>query len=294
MSEQQIKILKMAQCLQKLLNLVRVEILYNRQFTTNYQEACIARMYEDILFLFQYAVNNTQAIICLAENDSSDNNSLVHSAFVITRVVMETNSKLCWLLHPDDITDQTTRYIIYLDKDLSNIEQYKLNYNFSEDEINDLNQKAKYLKEYIISLINEICSRLCLHKWIKLDIAFLELKIKIIKNIIGNLEVLVKDKNLLSDSQIVKTVYTVYLDKYSHLYLHYMILSKFIHSMHDVVYPLIYESQDISSDWDTPFSVCFITLIISSLRLFYKFDVNSDNFSSQAALIKAEFDIARQ
>jgi hypothetical protein len=298
MSEQQIKILKMAQCLQKLLNLVRSQILYNKQFITNYQKACIARMYQDILFLFHYAVNNTQAIICLAENSSSDNNSLVHSAFVITRVVIETNSKLCWLLQPDDIIDQITRYILYLDMDLYNIDKYQDNYNFSQNEINGLKQKSQYLKEYISSLTDELFLKLELHKWLRLNIglsvvkSFLDLEINIIIDLISNLENLTKDGNRrLSDTQIVKAVYT---DKFNYLYFDYMILSKFIHSMHDIVYPLTYESRDISSDWDTPFRVCFITLIISSFSLLDRFDANSDNFSSQVALIKEEFDIARQ
>lgn len=74
----------------------------------------------------------------------------------------------------------------------------------------------------------------------------------------------------------------------------YKILSKFIHSMLDIIYSLVNESQDLSDDWDTPFRVCFITLKICCDKLFDRFDINPADFLSKLIPIELKFYKVRQ
>jgi len=305
MDNQQLKISKMAQCLQSLLDLIREEILLNVDFLPSQKRKQIMQMNEEILFLFQYAVNNTQAIIYLAKNDYSNSYSLVHSAFSITRVVIETNSKICWLLQPDDLIDRISRYIGFLTKEVSNIGQYKIVYkHFSKQQIKDLDLKALSLNEIIDLLTNEIIMELYVGMWMNLNVI-----LSITKPLLG-LEIILSfnsftyflnkltrltkliesNKKIPKDFEIIQAIYK---DEMDFLQFDYMILSKFIHSMSDVIYSLKNESQDLSDDWDTPFRVCFITLKICSNNLFDRFAVNSHNFRDKLSSIESEFANAR-
>lgn len=304
MDSQQLKISKMAQCLQSLLDLIREEIL-NVNFLPSQEREQVMQMNEEILFLFQYAVNNTQAIIYLAKNDCSNSYSLVHSAFSITRVVIETNSKICWLLEPDDLIARISRYIGFLTKEISNIEQYKIGYkHFSKQQIKGLDLKSMSLNKIIDLLTNEIIIELYIRMLIDLNVILSVtqplLGLEIILNFnsftyfLNELTRLTKllesNKKIPKDFEIIQAIYK---DEMDFLQFDYMILSKFIHSMSDVIYSLKNESQDLSDDWDTPFRVCFITLKICSNNLFDRFTVNSRNFCDKLSSIESEFANAR-
>lgn len=271
MDAQQLKILKMNQCLQSLLDLIRGEILLNNNFIFSHEKKILIQIHEEILFLFQYAVNNTQAIIYLAKNDCSNSYSLVHSAFVVARVVIETNARICWLLQPEYIDFRIERYISFLEKELTGIREYKKNYDFSKDQITGVDQRIESREDYIKNLNSAV------------------LESKFFSE--SGLQDLVRSNKMPKDFDIIKSVYA---DKLSYLQFDYMVLSKFVHSMLDVIYPLMHESQDLSHDWDTPFRVCFIALVICSDKLFDRFDINSDNFLSKLIPIVSEFHKLRE
>ena len=261
----------MNQCLQDLLDLIREQILFNQNFISSHKKKILIQVHDEILWLLQYAVNNTQAIIYLAKNDCSNNYSLVHSAFVIARVVMETNARICWLLQPEDIDVRIARYISLLEKELTGIGEFKKYYDFSEDQTTGVDQRIESRKDYIKNLKSAVLES---KSFEALD-----------------LQDLLKSNELPRDFKIIKSVYA---DKLSFLQFDYLFLSKFVHSMPDVIYPLTHESQDLSHDWDTPFSVCFRTLVICSDKLFDRFDINSADFLAKLIPIELEFHKSRQ
>lgn len=149
MDSQQLKISNMNQCLQDLLDLIREQILFNQNFISSHKKKILIQVHDEILWLLQYAVNNTQAIIYLAKNDCSNNYSLVHSAFVITRAVIETNARICWLLQPEDIDSRIARYINLLEKELTGIREFKGYSDFSRDQIIGVDQRIESREDYI-------------------------------------------------------------------------------------------------------------------------------------------------
>ena len=104
-------------------------------------------------------------------------------------------------------------------------------------------------------------------------------------------------QNLLESNKLPNPfgiITSVYTDELSFLRFDYNVLSKFVHSMPDVVYPLTHKSQDLSHDWDTPFGVCFITLKVCCDKLFDRFDVNSYDFLSKLISIESGFHKVRE
>ena len=169
----------MNQCLQDLLDLITEQILINQNFISSHKKKIIIQVHEEILWLLQYAVNNTQAIIYLAKNDCSNNYSLVHSAFVIARVVMETNSKICWLLQPEHIDSRIARYINLLYKESKDIELLK---------ITGVDQRIESREEYIQNLKSVILENKSFE--------------------VLDLQDLLKSNKLPKDFEIIESVYT--------------------------------------------------------------------------------------
>ena len=160
------------------------------------------------------------------------------------------------------LLDASIGCINLLEKELTGIRQFK---------ITGIDQRIESRKDYIKNL-----------KLVVLESKSFEAL---------DLQDLLKSNELSNDFGIIESVYT---DELSFLHSDYKILSKFIHSMLDIVYPLTHESQDLSHDWDTPFRVCFITLKICCDKLFDRFDINSANFISKLIPIELKFHKARQ
>lgn len=270
-------LLQMIDCIQNLIKIIEENILYSiKPDSIINKNVYLIEIYEALWFLVKSVVHHVRAVIYIAKGSiNSENPSLVNSALVITRVVLETGAKIYWLSESsDDISTLLTKYKKLLSKDKENFKNYDKEYNgFEESQKKEIDKNMNILDQKIIELDKAIES---------------------MKDPTKKHRLAPKQSKFPPDATYLIQKFDTFLNKkysngHNDILLYYMSISKIVHGMSPVIYTLKYESKKPASDWDTVFRICFAMLIECSEILFNIFSVSSDEFHAKLHPIKSNF-----
>jgi hypothetical protein len=274
-------LLQMIDCIQNLIKIIEENILYSiKPDSIIHKNVYLIEIYEAFWFLVESVVHHVRAVIYIAKGSiNSENPSLVNSALVITRVVLETSAKIYWLSESsDDTSELLTNYKKLLNNDKENFTKYDEKYNgFEESQKKEIEKNKNISDQKIIELDKVIESTKDPRKKHKLA---------------------PKTRFPPDATELIKGFDTFLNKKYSNehndILLYYRSISKIIHGMNPVIYTLENESKKPASDWDTVFRICFAMLMECSEILFSMLSVSSDDFHAKLHPIKSNFSTASE
>ena len=250
-------------------------------------------MLSEIYTLVAYQKEQIEAVICLAETN------LVHypSAYVISRVVIETNLIIEWLLLDKEYSEIVLRYINYLNAQfyLTKTRNDYIDWSptLSESDRTDLRQEREDIIDDIRAMAQAAIDSGVLSEKIS-AIAEADINSDISSNRQAEHPFSTLIDEFPSPKKMIKEIATEPREK--KLAINYYNSSKFVHSMRHAIIryytPWGLESMNNPEPkWNYPLEICIESIIASTQKLLQRFqsdDLEQFNINSKTILEKLQ------